>query len=546
MYDLRKLFKSKPDHPMTSAAAARRLLSEVNGAVPAAALDEIAHWAGTLCDCDGFACDDRLAVVAEIDTAGREHVEVAFAAFLERIHQRDFSQRKLSEPLHAFWSRLSGAYARCVTDHQRGERSAGRVLKDLPLALARSIRAAGIAARIRLLRYAGIDRETWQTMYRLLAYAETLGIDDVPVSAYPREVRTTPRAELLKLLELSLAALHELPPEQVELAGRILDRFAISSAWSRDPTPQCNFVIDLAGSAPPGNVKNDETAAPSKRYFGGGPALPKLQEIERLCGGNLLSEEARFGKEFSQAQIVTVIRHLRTYLGAVPPQRRFLRSSVSEDIFVVKGFRAICQRVTTIELGSGMPLGEDLAVEQPKKSAVDLTAEEVEGVPEIWHASDRSEWGMGLDIPRGWGGWAEPGVLCGVRESEDAPWCVGIIRRLDTDDAGRMHCGLWILSKKPVSVWLRVLGTEAHKASNWETSSGGFEFRHMRALMLPDAVKSRDYPVILVERQNLGMGELCEFLAGDQSRTIKFLELIEEGADYMRVGFVWMPQAAQA
>ena len=546
MYDIRKLFESKPDHPMTSAADARRILAELADTEPAAALDQIAHWAETLRDFDGFSCDDRLEVAAEVDATGREHVEAVFAQFLERIHKRDRAQRKLFEPLYSFWIGISGAYGRCVFDHQRGEKGAARVRKDLPLALARSIRAQGVAVRMRLLRYVSLDANMWQAPCRLLAYAETLGIDAEAVIAYPREIRTTPRAEFLRLMGLSLAALHELPPEQVELAGRILDRFAISFAWSREPAPECNFVIDLAAATAPLQLKEKDHEPPvaSKRYFGGGPALAKLQDIERLAANNLLSEEARYGKAFSQAQIVTVIRHLRIYFGADPPRRRFPRLSVSDEVSVVTGFRAICQRVTTLEVGSGMALGEDLSVEQRKKSAVHLVAEEVEAVPEVWRTLNRSEWGMGVDIPPGLGLWAEPGVLCGICEHKGAPWWVGIIRRLDAEDAGHLHCGLWIMSKKPVSVFLRIIGTEAQKASNWESSSGGFDYRYMRALMLPDALRSHDHPVMLIERQEIGMGELCEVMVGEHSRHIQLLELIEEGTDYMRVTFGWKTVAA--
>ena len=546
MYDISKLFERKPDHPMTSAADARRILAELATTEPAAALDQIAHWAETLRDFDGFSCDDRFEVATEVDAAGRKRAAVVFAQFIGRIHKRDHGLRKLSEPLYSYWIDISGAYGRCVLDHQRGEKGAARVRKDLPLALARSIRAAGVAERMRLLRYVSLDATTWQAPCGLYTYAETLGIDNEAVVLYPHEAHTTARAELLRLMGMSLAALHELPPEQVELAGRILDRFAISFAWSRKPAPECNFAIDLAAAQAPRQLKEKDHQPPaaSARYFGGGPALAKLQEIEHLAANNLLSEEARYGKEFSQAQIVTVMRHLRTYLGADPPQRSFPRVSASGEVSVVRGFRAICQRVTTVEVGSGMALGEDLSVEQRKKSAMRLTEEAVEAVPEVWRTVNRSEWGMGVDVPPGLGPWAEPGVLCGILDHPGAPWWVGIVRRLDADDAGQVHCGLWVMSKKPVAVFLRVIGTEAQKASNWESSSGGFDYRYMRALMLPDGLKSHEHPVMLIERQEIGMGEVCEVMVGEHSRHIQLLELIEEGADYMRVAFVWKTPAA--
>src|SRR3972149_12308279 len=86
MYEILKLFESKPDHPMVSADAARRILADLAKPAPAAALEQIAHWAGTLRDVDGFSCDDRFEVTAESEAAGRKRVDAGFAAFFGRIH----------------------------------------------------------------------------------------------------------------------------------------------------------------------------------------------------------------------------------------------------------------------------------------------------------------------------------------------------------------------------------------------------------------------------------------------------------------------------
>jgi len=545
MFDIRKAFESRADHPMATVAEAQAILELLETEQPNAALEQLANWANSLRDTDGFACDTRLAVVKMIDDCARPHAEKVLAEFFAHLHFRDRAQKKSFELLHSYWTDISGAYARCVSDHEHGQQGAARIRDELPLALGRSSRALGQAARVRCLRYLGIEAGTWAELSRQFAYAELLGIDDAAFVPYPREVHSTPRAEFLKVLGLSLAALHELPPHQIELAFRILGRFAASFAWGRQSTPECNFVIDLSAKFPPCQVRSKEPGAPSMRYFGGGPALAKLEEIERLSEANLLSEEMRFGKEFSPAQIVTVIRHLRTFLAIEPPKRRYSRAAMNDDLSVVHGFRAICQRVTAIEMGAGTTLGDAPGEEQKKKESMRLQAEEVESHPETWREKDRSEWGIGVDIPPGKGQWAEPGVACGVRNREDAPWSVGIVRRLETDKNGHLHGGFWILSKKPISVWLRVIGTEGQKASNWETSTGSFSYRYMRAILLPDALKWHEHPALLIERQDLGMGELCEVMVGEHSRTIELVELIEEGADYLRVGFKWRQPAKE-
>jgi hypothetical protein len=544
MFNIGKLFSHKPDHPMNSVAAARRLLGEVDETKAIAALVDIGAWAESLAGTDGFACDDRFLIVSEIESNGNRVAANVFEDFLKHIHKRDQEQRKLYETLHTYWLAVATAYERCILDHEAGEAGAAAFSIHLPLAIARALRAIETAERMRQMRYIGSGAGLWELPYRLFVCAEKMEVENTPVVVHEREVHTSVRAELLRMMGMSLAALHELPPEQVELAGRILQRFAMSFSWSAEALPDCNFVVDLAAGTPPQQRSSGEAASPTKRYFGGGPALAKLEEIQVLIAKNLLAEEARFGPEFSQAQIVSVIRHLLIYLGADPPQRRFTRTAVAMPVAIIHGFSAISPCITTLDAGSGASIDDELNVEQHKRSAVQLAAETLDSAPEIWMTRDRSEWGMGVEIPQGMGAWAEPGVLCGMRETAKSPWLVGIIRSVEAQEFGHIHCGMWIMSKRPIATHLRVIGNETHKASNWETSSGGIDYRYMRALLLPDAVKAHDRPVMLIERQPIWIGELCEIMAGEHTRHIRLMELIEEGADYMRVGFTWMTPGA--
>jgi hypothetical protein len=543
MFELGKLFSHTPDHPMNSVAAARDLLASIDESKPAAALVDIGAWANSLAGTDGFACDDRFLIVAEIEASGRRVAAAVFEEYLRHIHKRDQEQRKLHESLHGFWSAVAAAYERCIQDHEAGAAGAARFTHHLALAIARAIRAAEHAERMSQLRYIGSGAELWAAPCRLFAYAEKLELDHLAIVVHEREAHSTIRAELLRLAAMSLAALHELPPEQVELAGRILERFAVSFCWSAEALPDCNFVIDLAAGAPPRQRREDEAAAATKRFFGGGPALPKLEEIGALVEKDLLAEEARFGPEFSQPQIFSVIRHLLIYLGPNPPQRRFARTAVTAPVAIIHGFAAISPRVTVLDAGSGAVIDDNLNVEQRKHSGVELAAEIPDSEPELWTLRDRSEWGIGVEIPQRLGAWAEPGVLCGGRDDENSPWWVGIIRSVEASEFGRVRCGLWIMSKRPIATHLRVIGSEANQAANWETSSGGFKYTYLRALLLPDGVKAHDRPVMLIERQAVAIGEIYEIMAGEHTRCVRLMELIEEGVDYMRVGFAWMAPA---
>jgi len=537
MLDWIKHISGKPDHPLRDAQAAQELLAGLPEGVSLENLEQLSHWVESVKEASGFSCDDRLAVMRLLDDAGGRNAAPLFDQFFAKIHQQDREVRNIWDALCLYWSRLAEGYARCAADFEHGEKGAKSVEAEMPLVLARSLRAASQRFKLRHLRYLGIEAKAWAPLYRLYAFAELKEFDNQALVAYPREVHTTVRAELLKSLLLCLAAPHELSPIQLELAFRILTRFAISAEWSRVPGAECNFGLSLAGGGPPVLVAAEEAPGPGKRFIGGGQALVKLAELRQLCEKNMLSDELRFGKEFSPAQIITVIKHLQVYLGATPPRRRYARAKTAADLKVVHGLKPICQRATKIELGSGVALGEDMSLKEKTSNIMKLVAEEVESTPETWKQLDQSEWGMGADIPPGLGKWAEPGKLCGVQPQDAKDWWVGIVRRIDADTG--LRCGIRIFSKHPVSVWLRVLGAGEHQADNWASSTGSFSFDYMRAIMLPDALKSHEHPVMILENKAYVPGQMCEVMMGEHSRLIKLVEFLEEGEDYVRAAFEW-------
>jgi hypothetical protein len=543
MLDWLNPFGGKADHPLRDAQAAGEALAALPEGAALETLEQISHWVATVTQTPGFACDDRLAVMRLLDEAGAAHAGPLFGQFFSKIHQPDRAARDIWEALCEYWGRLAQGYARCVADFEHGEKGAKSVEQEMPLALARALRAAGMRFKLRYLRFVGAESDAWLPLYRLYTFAELKQFDDHTVVAYAREAHTTARAELQKILLLHLAAPHELPPVQLELAFRILARFAISAEWSRVPRADCNFAFNLAAGDPPLHMPVRETAGANKRFIGGGAALAKLAELMALSEKNMLSEEQRFGGEFSSAQIITVIRHLLVCLSASPPHRVYARTKAAAGLSVVHGVKPISQRVSKLELGSGITLSQDMELKAKTANILKLVAEEIESTPEVWAQKDRSEWGLGADIPPDLGKWAEPGKLCGVQvEGEDA-WWVGIVRRIDADKG--LRCGIRIFSKRPVAVWLRVLGAGEHQADNWASSTGSFSFDYMRAILLPDALKSHDHPVMILENKSYIPGQMCEVMMGEHSRLIKLVEFLEEGEDYVRAAFDWQ-QAAKA
>ena len=89
-------------------------------------------------------------------------------------------------------------------------------------------------------------------------------------------------------------------------------------------------------------------------------------------------------------------------------------------------------------------------------------------------------------------------------------------------------------------MWLRTLGKGTEKVSNWETSSGSFEYDYLPAILLPDASNSYVNATLLMESGSYVAETLYEVMLGEKSRDIKLTGLLSEGEDYEQIGFRWL------
>lgn len=527
---LLNLLESPAKHPLAEPGEIARVVEGFAAGSLEDALRELEHWFTSLRDSEGLDAGERLDLLKQLDAGGRPYIDAEFAKFYAAAHVRDRAERTREHMLEACWNALAGAYARCVADVERsGKRFRDR--DELPIALGRSYRAHFLAAKARCLLYLPASPRDWKAIYRPLAFAELAHFDTQAVQIYPREMRSSIRGELAKLLAFYLSAPHDLPPEQMELSAQIIGRIGLSIAWSRRPDADCRHAIDLVAGGPPRVVAKDEAPSESRRYFGAGAALKQLAEMERQSGEDLMGEyDMRFAKTFTPTQIVTVMRHVERMLAAEPPHRAAPRVFATDTIEVVQGFAAICQRVTASEYS---------APQEKDKQQLAVEAEAAESVPEVWQLADRSDWGLGARLPAQSTRWPEPGVLLGIRAKGEEQWSVAILRRVDCIGS-IARGGVQILSHRPISLHLRLLGREGHEASNWETATGSFQYQYVRAIVLPDAPKVGKLPVMLLSGTKFVPKQICEIMMGERSRHIKLADFLDQGADYVRAAFEWI------
>ncbi|MHB1115336.1 hypothetical protein [Sideroxydans sp.] len=534
-----KLFGERPDHPLFNLDETQRLIGELPQDEPRKALEEISFWLESIKDAQGFSPELRSDVIMRVDQSGQILQTELLHRYLEAPHLRDFQGLHLWQGIHAYTQALAGAYSACLSEYQKTAKHSRELIERMPLICVRQLLAVATQMKLELIRYIDIDAATWAMLYAGYRFAETTQCTETMVLAYPGHViHTSPQRELLHALVMFTSSPDTLAADQLEvsyrIAGRMNSFFEIANTAEND----FPYQFDLAGSAPPHRAERDKPVAENTRFFSAAKAVAALQKIVTQNENDPIWRERRFGSEFTPAGKLTVLKHLMTYWAAQPPQRHLERREIHASIEVAHSFRAISQLVTHIDAGHD---AEQDADDARKRARIDLVAqEEIAYTTETWNVTDMSATGLGAILGGTQGEWIKIGDLCALKPANAQQWWVGMIRRLHTDSAGKVHVGIEILTKRPASVWIRVLGKGAERVSNWESSSGSFSYDYLPVILLPDEHNSYVHATLLMESGKFVIDTHHQMMMGEKSRDIKLTSLIAEGEDFEQAGFEWL------
>lgn len=526
---------------MYDVAEARKLLADLPKDDPLKALDEITSWLTSVKDTPGFRPERRIGVIMLLDETGQPvHAEL-LRQYLAAPHLQDFQGMRLWQGAHGFMMALAEAYAVCVHEYQQAEKKPLDIKEQMPVICVRLLRAVAEQMKLELMRYLEVEQIVWDQLYLHYNFAEASQFADVMVHAYPSHViHTNPQRELLRAIILYVSSPATLAPDQIEVSYRISARLASLFDFKEAPDPDCPYFLDLSKPAAPGHVGDKLHATPAMRFFGAVRALPKIEDITSQNERGVIEQERRFGNEFTPDGKLTVLNHLHAYWGREPPHRHHERRDIKTAIEVVHSFKIISDLVTRIELNQIVNLSEEDSAMLKERSKIDILDEKVDYARETWDILDVSVGGVGGVVPKATGAWVKIGALCGIKAQNSNLWWVGMIRRLHTDPQGKVHVGIEILAKKPLSVWLRSLGKGTERVSNWESSSGSFAYDYQPVILLPDAQNSYVNATMLMESRSYVAGCIHEVMMGEKSRNIELTGLLAEGEDYEQVSFRWL------
>jgi hypothetical protein len=509
-------------HPLHNERAAAELIALLPPKEPERSLEQLGEWLRSLAEAADFRPATRLAVVGLLEEAGARLERTVLPKFFRDPRPRNALGGLAWRAVHAYRAGLAEALARCAIE-QIDHRAANE--PTLASLAARALRARVAHLHIAMLHYQPVSADAWRSLYELHERAERAGLARARVLAYPGEkIFTTPLLELMKGLLVSIAAPERLPPGEVHAAFRIAERFAAAGKLERAPFAGATHALDLARGEPPARLGAPPAASPTLRYLGAADALAKLEHMIGYQEASMLDEEERLAAEYSPGQKVTVLRQFMSYWGAQAPrpERSFVK--LSGPLAVAHGFRNVCHYLPHVATLAGrLEVKEEREVEPP----------------ESWPERDAGLHAVHAHAGPGEGAWAEVGDLAAIRLHDRKDWWLAVIRRLEPAHGGGLDAEFELLTRKPASVWLRVLGRSDRSAANWESASGTFAFEYTEAIVVPEPAGVHPVPSLILPKGRYVPEQLVELLHGEKSRLLRFADFLEQGADYDRCAFAW-------
>lgn len=416
----------KPDHPLADAREAKRLLGELPGKEPAAALDEAAAWLETLVLAEGFRPEHRFQLIAQVDETVILHArrlarEYATAGRVSRL--QELKQRQAGE---GYWSALVTAYGGCLEEAAAG--APGKQAESLRSGLLSARLLHACAGHLKWLEfhYGPVAPAFWTRAGNAYLAAVAANADRRDVTLYPGAESSVAR-EYLRLLVIRASSMGSLMPREIEIAVHLATHFLPYFVLTAEVRPDNVYWIDAAKPVPPTRLAKLPEVTPTLRFFGTGAAAELVASLRaEVTTAGAMPASVNLGGQYPAEAVLPVLDHLATCWAPAPPMRSHVRHRVKSRLSVVNGIDAIYR--TLVAPGGGADLAE------------------------AWVVEDVSQGGLSAQVALGAQAWLRVGAPLAMQPEGGSNWLLGVVRRFErvTDTSGVV--GIETLSKIPHAV----------------------------------------------------------------------------------------------
>ena len=428
---------SKSEHPFADDKGARAIIAELPPLDPYKSLEELCYWLDTLGGVEDLKPSRILEIVDLIDQSAKNHQRKLSQDYLSgSARLQKFQEIRIWNTVFAFWKQLADSYQMCLTRFQSGAGGWGALKGQMPMVVARALRALTLQLKWQLLRYGPVEKRIWEQMGKLYAHAEESGYAGAPVVVYPGKFgESTVQREFLKGVMLNISSTDSLLPAKLEIAERIVAQFSEFCVMNRQPAKGCHYYFDLNEGNAPARVISRLQMTSGLRFFGPGSAVQELDKLLAIVKSDgAVPSNINLGATFDPEVVLEALRHLVRYWAPNPPARSEERRNSVSRMSVVHDFDEIVSTVS----GETQDLSFDSTVE-------------------VWTVENESEGGYGALMPQATSDWLRVGTLLGVKLDDGASWGVGIVRRLSAYDHKQRYVGIQVLTKGATVVKLAAI-----------------------------------------------------------------------------------------
>ncbi len=425
-----KLFSARSDHPLAAAEEVDRIVADLAGMEPKAALREIADWLDSLDAATDFSAEKRFGVLARFDDAAVQPLRVVVRDIFTTPRQVKGYGAPLFQLGRRLFRRIALGYTSCFDANEHGGRDAEFVRRALPQLASRLLRAHAQWLKWSQFRYGPVDPVLWADAGAAYTAAVEAGCDRRRVTVFSAGAPDTcPHDEYLRALVFQVSAPDRLRPLEIELVDKLISRFLPLIRLGAEASAEALYWIDPARPMAPMRLARKPKVSPTLCYLGLSGAVPGVVELMGQASKGELPAGLDLGAHYPPKLVLPVLAHLSRYWGARPPTRVHARHPVQSATRSVLGFSHIYGQL------SGKPA-----------AAVS------------WQIEDVSRGGFGVRASLPDDELVHLGTLLGLQPEGGENWVVGIIRRIARAAEAEGRLGIETLSHAPVALEVELSG----------------------------------------------------------------------------------------
>lgn len=423
------LFSNNSKHPLASSGEAKRVLAEVAGSEPLAAVEDAGAWFESITAEDDFKLPQRLDLVFKLDEAAFAHARRLGREYPTLRGTTRSMEARQWECGHNYWEHLVAAYQDCLARHDAlDKKDSDPIRAQLPLLYGRLINALAAQLKWKQFRYGPVDPALWLSLGHLYLAAVDAKFAQKPLQLYAGAAETTIEAEYLKVLIFHATSMDKLQPLGIEIAERLISYFMPYFSLIREVRPENVYWVDAAKPLPPTRLAQLPEVTPTLRFFNGTRAVDAVAvTTEQIRKEHRVPPGINLGGQYDPETVISVLEHLALCWAPKPPMRSTARHRINSPLKVVNGLAAV-----------------------HRKLAGNSTS--ADGV-ESWVIDDVSLGGLGAQVASSRNEWIHIGALVGMLPEGGDNWLLGIVRRYVRTGPNQASVGIETVSKVPRAVF---------------------------------------------------------------------------------------------